>query len=99
MNRLRSLAGIALVIGLIAGLTSCVNHKGDLGADLDQPAPTVVQKPKAKSLPDPAAPDSLPAETVEVGQGEAVDLKSARPISVADNRLPKVAPLAPKADP
>src|ERR1043165_3241717 len=68
MNRLRTLAGFALVAGLLAGLTSCNDRKGDSGADLDAPPP-VLTAGEGRSVLDITSPADLPA-------GEAVDLSA-----------------------
>jgi len=88
MRRLRTLAGLACVAGVFAGLTSCANKKGDLGADLDTP-PVVANGGAGRSVLDITSPADIPT-------GEAVDLSridpAAKPVSA--NREATIAALA-----
>ena len=64
MTRLRTLGGVVLVAGIFAGLTSCANQKGDLGAEREETVPAEHPTPSEPSAP--------------VG-GEVVDLNSTAP--------------------
>ncbi|HYG74389.1 MAG TPA: hypothetical protein VEK08_05230 [Planctomycetota bacterium] len=62
MIDLRTLAGVALLAGMAAGLTGCANQKGDLGADRGEPAPVVRTAPQDNGPP--------AGEVVDVGGAE-----------------------------
>ena len=102
MNRLRALAGIALIAGLFAGLTSCANKKGDLGANLDAPPIVASADAPRRSALDITSPADIPAETVELGgNADTVDLsdpKNRIPQSVSINRDAKLSAPAKKTD-
>ena len=86
MNRLRTLAGIALIAGIFAGLSSCANKKGDLGAELDAPPSLVAAEAPRRSSLDITSPAEIPdADTVDLQ-----DPKNRTPQSVSVNRDAKI---------
>ncbi|MEI6232887.1 MAG: hypothetical protein WCT04_07540 [Planctomycetota bacterium] len=94
MNRLRTLAGIALIAGVFAGLSSCANKKGDLGAEFDAPPTSIAaaEAPK-RSVLDSASPADLPdADTIDLS-----DSKNRTPQAVSNNRNIKLVAITKNA--
>jgi len=94
MIDLRTLAGVALLAGIAAGLTGCANKTGDLGAEREA-APIVRTAPQDNSLPagevvdvggaekSSAAPSSAVRDPKDVA-ADLVSLKPAPQVEVAD---------------